>query len=130
MGVLFRGRLSNDVLNAICIQYGVGDPCPREPGSFTRVRWKQFAIDFDNIAPPPPPPLPDPSPQIIDAMRKMNEYCNLNGIDLVWDFEEYMGGWDSIGVSQVSEGGMRVNASMQMHMKCKLTRACHVSVEP
>jgi len=94
MGTLFRGRLNQDVLNAICIHYGVGDPDPRERGSFTKVRWKRFAIDFDNIPPPPPPPLPDPSPEIVEAMRGMNVYANLNGIDLANDFEEYMGGKD------------------------------------
>ena len=52
----------------------------------------QFAIDFDNIPPLPPPPLPDPTPEILEAMRDMNIYCNLNAIDLEWDFEEYMGG--------------------------------------
>ena len=41
MGVLFRGRLKTDVLNAICVQYGCGDPDPRERGSYMRVRWKQ-----------------------------------------------------------------------------------------
>jgi hypothetical protein len=75
---------------------GVGDPDPRERGSFTKVRWKQFAIDFDNIPPPPPPPLPDPSPEIVEAMRGMNVYANLNGIDLANDFEEYMGGKDKV----------------------------------
>jgi len=54
----------------------------------------QFAIDFDNIPAAPPPPLPDPTPEIVEAMRAMNEYCNLNGIDLAWDFEEWMGGKD------------------------------------
>lgn len=41
MGVLFRGRLIPDVLNAICIQYGTGDPDPRERGSYMKVKWKQ-----------------------------------------------------------------------------------------
>ena len=94
MGTLFRGNLEAEVLNALCAQYGTGDPDPREAGTFRFVRWKQFAIDFDNVAPLPPPPLPDPTPEIVDAMRAMNEYCNLNGIDLAWDFEEYMGGKD------------------------------------
>ena len=94
MGVLFRGRLSNDVLNAIAIQYGVGDLDPREPGSYMKVRWKQFAIDFDNIPPAPPPPLPDPSPEILEQMREMNVYTNLNALDLAHEFEEYMGGKD------------------------------------
>lgn len=94
MGTLFRGRLHREVLDAICAQYGTGDPDPREPGTYRYVRWKQFAIDFDNLPPLPPPPLPDPTPEIIDAMRSMNEYCNLNAIDLAWDFEEYMGGKD------------------------------------
>ena len=64
------------------LQYGVGDPDPREPGMQMRVKWKQFAIDFDNIPPAPPPPLPDPSPEIVEAMREMNVYANLNAIAL------------------------------------------------
>ena len=54
----------------------------------------QFAIDFDEIPAMPPPPLPDPSPEIVEAMRDMNIYANLNAIDLANDFEEYMGGKD------------------------------------
>jgi hypothetical protein len=92
MGTLFRGNLKKWVLDALCAQYGTGDPDPREAGTFRFVRWKQFAIDFDNVAPLPPPPLPDPTPEIVQAMRGMNEYCNLNGIDLAWDFEEHFGG--------------------------------------
>ena len=92
MGTLFRGNLKKWVLDALCAQYGTGDPDPREPGTFRFVRWKQFAIDFDNVAPLPPPPLPDPTPEIVEAMRGMNAYCNLNGIDLAWDFEEHFGG--------------------------------------
>ena len=94
MGVLFRGKINPDVLNAICIQYACGDPDPREPGSFRQVKWKKFAIDFDNIPPAPPPPLPDPSPEILEVMRSMNVYTNLNGFDLAHEFEEYMGGKD------------------------------------
>lgn len=94
MGTLFRGNLKKWVLDAICAQYGTGDPDPREPGTYRYVRWKKFAIDFDNVPPLPPPPLPDPTPEIIEAMRGINEYCNLNGIDLAWDIEEHFGGKD------------------------------------
>ena len=56
------------------------------------MRWKQFAIDFDEISPPPPPPMPDPTPEIVEAMRDMNVYTDRNGIDLANDIEEYLGG--------------------------------------
>jgi len=94
MGTLFRGNLSLDVLNQICTRYAAGDPDPREPGGYLKVRWKAFAIDFDEVPPLPPPPLPDPTPEILEAMRDMNIYCNLNAIDLANDIEEYMGGKD------------------------------------
>ena len=94
MGTLFRGNLSLDVLNQICARYAAGDPDPREPGGYLKVRWKAFAIDFDEVPPLPPPPLPDPTPEILEAMRDMNIYCNLNAIDLANDIEEYMGGKD------------------------------------
>ena len=52
-------------------------------------------MEPDELEPPlPPPPLPDPSPEIKEAMRAMNEYANLNAVDLANDFEEYMGGKD------------------------------------
>ena len=94
MGVLFQGNLSNDVLLRICQRYAAGPADPREPGTGMQVQWKRFAIDFDELAPVEPPPLPDPTPEILEAMRVMNRYCNLYAIDLAWDFEEYLGGKD------------------------------------
>jgi len=95
MGLLFQGNLRLDVLNRICLRYGTGVEDPQEPGTLQQVRWKAFAVDFDEVPPLPPPPLPDPTPEIMEAMRDMNVYCNLNGIDLAWDFEEYLGGKDA-----------------------------------
>ena len=43
------------MLNEVCATWGHGDPDPNEEGLFTHVRWKQFAIDFDNIMPTPMP---------------------------------------------------------------------------
>jgi len=84
------------VLNRICVRYAAGDPDPQEPGSYQQVQWKRFALDFDEVPPLPPPPLPDPTPEIVEAMRDMNIYCNLNGIDLANDIEEYLGGKDAV----------------------------------
>ncbi len=94
LGTLFRGNLSTATLDEICRRYGTGEADPREAGSFRQVRWKQFAIDFDEVPLPGAPPLPDPTPEILEAMREMNVYCNLNAIDLAEEFENYMGGKD------------------------------------
>jgi len=95
MGLLFQSsNLKHDVLNAICLRYGTGPPDPQEPGTLRQVRWKAFAIDFDEVPPLPPPPPPDPTPDIVEAMRDMNIYCNINAIDLANDIEEYLGGKD------------------------------------
>ena len=47
-----------DVLIAICEAYATGDPDPSEEGGHMKVRWKQFAIDFDDF----PMPLKARSP--------------------------------------------------------------------
>jgi len=94
MGTLFHGiALSEWVLRGICKAYGAGDPDPRD-GAFQKVRWKQFAIDFDEIPLPVKALPPDPTDEIRQAMTEMNEYCNKNAIDLANDFEEFMGGKD------------------------------------
>ena len=95
MGILFQGNLKMDVLNAICYRYGCGDPDPQEPGTLQKVNFKKFAVEFDEVPPEPKPPAPDPTPDVLEAMRDMNVYCNLNAIDLEWDFEEYLGGKDA-----------------------------------
>jgi len=94
MGHLFAGKIDPSVLNEICREYGIGDPDPRE-GGFMRVRWKLFADTFDEVPPMPPPEPPDPTPEILEYMRGMNEYCNLHAIDLENDIEEYLGGKDA-----------------------------------
>ena len=121
MGVLFAGiRLEKALLDAICDAYGTGVPdrrgglskvqgtppplllhfTPRGPTLNPplplppKVRWKQFAIDFDEIPRKPPPPDPDPTDEIYAAMREMNVYTNRNAIDLAEDFENYLGGKD------------------------------------
>ena len=61
MGTLFRGAVSLETLNAICHHYRAGhpDPDPSEPlDSYTQVRWKQFAIDFDEV------PLPSANARV------------------------------------------------------------------
>jgi len=93
MGTLFQGiNLRTATLDAICRIYGTGDADPRDPGTHQKVFWKQFAIDFDNIPLPDGPEKPDPTPEILEAMRDMNIYCNHHGINLESDLEEFMGG--------------------------------------
>ena len=59
MGTIFNGiDLKRDVLIAICEAYATGDPDPSEEGGHMKVRWKQFAIDFDDF----PMPLKARSP--------------------------------------------------------------------
>ena len=94
MGTLFRGDLDHVGLGLVCKAYGCGPPDAREPGGYMQVQWKQFAIDFDEVVPPPPPIPPDPTPEILEAMRSMNEYTNLHAIELTHEFEEYLGGKD------------------------------------
>jgi len=94
MGVIFRGNVTTEVLDHICAAYGTGDPDPRKEGCYLQVRWKQFAIDFDNTPPLPPPELPDPTPDIIECMKDINTFCNYHAIDLENDIEEYLGGKD------------------------------------
>jgi len=50
MGQFFTG-ISDGLLAAICAAYGVGDPDDKEPGTFAKVLWKQFAADFDALTP-------------------------------------------------------------------------------
>ena len=50
---MFKGTaIQMRTLDLIATTYGTGDPDPREPGEFLKVKWKQFAIDFDDIAVP------------------------------------------------------------------------------
>ena len=108
MGTLFAGfKMEAAVLTQICARYSTGPADPREPGTGQQVQWKRFAIDFDEVPPLPPPPLPDPTPVIMGEMTKINRYCNLNGIDLAWDFEEYLGGKDACSSDLCSRNKFR-----------------------
>ena len=51
---MFKGTaIQMRTLDLIATTYGTGDPDPREPGEFLKVKWKQFAIDFDEQVPVP-----------------------------------------------------------------------------
>lgn len=92
MGKLFFGvGLKEWVLNGISEMYGCGPADARE-GGFQQVRWKRFALDFDEIPLPVVAEPPDPNDAILPIMREMNEFCNKFNIDLADDFEEYLGG--------------------------------------
>ena len=58
MGFLFAGEISRTLLGAICLQYAAGDIDYTEEGGYQKVRWKQFALDFDEI-PPHQAPMSD-----------------------------------------------------------------------
>jgi len=47
LGILFAGRLSVDMLNAFSTLYGTG--VRSGDGSYEKVKWQDFAEDFDNI---------------------------------------------------------------------------------
>jgi hypothetical protein len=49
IGLLFAGSQKQHVMAGLVKVYGTGDPDPR--GGLSHVRWKDFATDFNEIAP-------------------------------------------------------------------------------
>jgi hypothetical protein len=96
MGIIFNGiKLTPDLLRAICLAYAAGDPDVGEPGTYTMVRFKQFAIDFDDVA------LPADStsdfgevladPQLYKELRTLRAAAQNKQLDLTDAFEEFSG---------------------------------------
>ncbi len=96
MGTMFQGiNLSSHLLDKICNVYNAGDPDPREPGTWQKVFWKQFAIDFDNI-PIPVDALSDfeevlADPQLYKELRTLRAAAQNKQLDLTDAFEEFSG---------------------------------------
>ena len=56
------------------------------------MRWKQFAIDFDEVPPPPRPGKPPPAEDaLFDAMQAMRVQAASKRLDMTDAFEEYAG---------------------------------------
>ena len=92
MGTIFKQiKLETDVLLRIVQAYGAGDPDPGEPGTLTLVRWKQFAIDFDEIE-----PAPVEAPGVVDEkllamLRELRAAAANKRLDMTDAFSEYAG---------------------------------------
>ena len=89
MGLLFGGALASDVLLACCLQYGSGGP---DPGGreYCQVRWKQFAIDFDNVPLAKEPPI-QYRPELKEALMLLRAEAQNKRLDMTDAFEEYSG---------------------------------------
>lgn len=96
MGTIFNGiDLKRDLLIAVCEAYATGDLDPSEEGGHMKVRWKQFAIDFDDF----PMPLKAHSdfdevladPQMYRELQALRQCAQHRQLDLTDAFEEYAG---------------------------------------
>ena len=89
LGMLFPGaELKPGVVEELCESYGVGDRDPRH-GGFRLVRWKQFAVDFDDVVPTPTPSDSPPLPAWLQKeLLLLRKYAINKRLDLSDAFEE------------------------------------------
>jgi len=90
LGVLFTGSLSIEDIRLFCIKYGTDGPDPYAPDMPLKVKWKQFAIDFDNVV-PPPDPVPAPKGAMMQHLMLLRAEAVRMRLDLSDAFEEYTG---------------------------------------
>jgi len=90
MGAMFKGECGHEILNGICRAYGTGDKDLRDPGGYQKVMFKEFALDFDNMA---PPVVLEPSPEeeLMASLRTMRLFAQDKRLDLTDFFESYAG---------------------------------------
>ena len=92
IGLLFAGSVSRDVLAAICHAYRAGHPDPGEADGYTQVRWKQFAIDFDNVRlPDNHNQLPPCDPALMRELQLLRVEAIKRRLDMTDAFESYAG---------------------------------------
>jgi len=94
LGLMFKGEVTKEAIGAICSAYGAGDPDPREPGTFTQVQFKEFALDFDNLVIPPerePTGLELMSEAQRQEMTRLRVAARNKKLDLTDAFSEYAG---------------------------------------
>ena len=82
--------MSMEDINLILKFYGASGPDAMAPGYQTQVKWKQFAIDFDEAA-TPKQPAPSPSDALVGAMQKLRATAVKLRLDMTDAFEEYAG---------------------------------------
>ena len=87
LGTLLGGTLLRQpVIDAVCDAYGTGD---HDATGWRTIRWRQFALDFDQVTPAPPlagtPPLSDALRTELQRLRRMAINRRL---DLTDSFEE------------------------------------------
>ena len=91
MGDIFKG-IPYAALKVISREYGAGDPDPRDPGGFMQVKWKQFAIDFDEIElAPRRGPDPEDMKDMLPALLQLRRVATKQKLDLTDAFEEAAG---------------------------------------
>ena len=91
MGDIFKG-IPYAALKVISREYGAGDPDPRDPGGFMQVKWKQFAIDFDEIElAPTRGPDPEDMKDMLPALLQLRRVATKQKLDLTDAFEEAAG---------------------------------------
>ena len=89
---MFKGTaIQMRTLDLIATTYGTGDPDPREPGEFLKVKWKQFAIDFDDIAVPEEKAREPFDEKMIAALSDLKGEATRSRLDMTDAFEEYAG---------------------------------------
>ena len=95
MGFLFAGDISRALLKEIALKYAAGDVDYTEAGGFTKVKWKQFAIDFDET-PCHEAAMSDfdevlADPPFYAELRKLRSAATNKRLDLSDAFVEYAG---------------------------------------
>jgi len=90
MGAMFKGDASTAVLDGICRVYGTGDKDPRDPSSYQKVLFKQFAVDFDNLSMPPEAAILAPEALMAD-LRVLRLEAQDKRLDMTDLFESYAG---------------------------------------
>ena len=89
---MFKGTaIQMRTLDLIATTYGTGDPDPREPGEFLKVKWKQFAIDFDDIAVPEEKAREPFDEKMVAALSDLKGEATRSRLDMTDAFEEYAG---------------------------------------
>jgi len=87
MGILFSG-MSAELLDEICQQYAAGSKDLSEPGTFSQVQFKKFALDFDEIQPPAKHvPQPASDPVLYATLQELRSFAERTRLDLTDAFE-------------------------------------------
>lgn len=101
LAFLFKGAITEQLLLDICARYKAGhpDPNPQEPDGYSQVKWKLFALDFDEI----PLPAIDDNGELLDdngqfyqdalffELQQMRTLAVSKRLDMTDAFEEYSG---------------------------------------